>query len=128
MGNEDLLACGNCSAKVRDANQSRCPHCLDPLSTRRFASIEDLKAFREDRAAHGANVPDEDPGGGRPLVATLLGLAGTVLLLGGIAVGVSGYYAGGFSQFIGSLGEAFPMLAFGVAMAAAAHQVGGSGA
>lgn len=128
MGDEDLLACGHCSAQVRDRDQSRCPHCLQPLSTRRFADLKGLRAFREDRAAHGAKVPREDPGEGRPLIATLLGLAGALLVLGGVAVGISAYYAGGFSRMVGSIGQAFPMLAFGAAMAAVARQVGGSGA
>lgn len=125
VGDEAYTVCGQCSAQVRDPGQSRCPHCLERLSVRRFRSREDLMAFREDRAAHGADVPDDTPGGGRPAMATILAASGMLLTLGGLAVGLAAYLAGGVTELLGALGQAFPMLAFGVAMAVVARRMGG---
>jgi hypothetical protein len=125
MGDEAYTVCGHCSAQVRDPASRRCPHCLESLSVRRFHDRAALLAFREDRKAHGVEVPDDAPGQGRPAMASLLAVAGMVLTLGAIGLGLASYWAGGLDQLVQAVGQIFPMILFGLAMAVVARKMRG---
>lgn len=126
MGPSTITVCSNCTARTRDASDDRCRHCLEPLSVRRFATEEELEAYRRDRAAHGVDIPQEERSTRRLGLASLFALGSMILVLGGVAVGLTSYFAGGLTELMASLGDASWMLGIGVAMFVAARSLGGA--
>lgn len=127
MAQAPLTVCANCSARVQDTEQTTCPRCLDPLSVKRFTSEEQLAHFREDRAAHGAPVPEEDTGPRRPGLALAFAFASGVMILAAVGISFSGIRSGSWGHGLYSAGQAIVPLAIGVALAAVAARYGGSG-
>jgi hypothetical protein len=122
-----IEACQHCSARVEDPQQSLCPNCLNNLETRSFATQDGLERFREDRRAHGVDVPGAKEGSGRPGVAMLLAFGAVVMLLGAGGILWQGYQQGSFGTLVNSFGQAVMPLALGLTMAVAARKFGGNG-
>lgn len=121
------MVCANCTARVEHEHQQRCRHCLDPLRVRRFSTVDEMQAYRRDRAAHGVDVAT-DGGASRKLgLASLFALGSMVLVLGALGLGLSAYFAGGLDALLANVGDAFWMLGLGVAMFVAARTVGRAG-
>ncbi len=123
MAREEILACGNCGNPVEDGSQRTCPHCLDPLEAKRFASQASLDRYKDNRVEHGIDVdPLKAPErtgvrGAFLFAAVLLVGAGAAVLLGGIL-------EGGIASMTGALGEAALPLSMGAALFAVAWRYG----
>lgn len=120
-------ACQHCAGRIQDPGQRTCPHCLEELETRRFQSQEALERFRDDRAAHGAPVPDHGEGGRRTGLALALAFGATVMLVAGGGIAFSGVASGSIPETMNAIGQAAVPLALGVGMFVMARRYGGSG-
>lgn len=125
MGSAGHTVCGHCTARVQDERQATCPHCLEPLSVRRFTSQASLEAFREDRKAHGAPVPDTEGGKRRIGVALAFAFASTLLFLAAVGITFSGVASGSWPRTLRAVTQAAVPAAIALALAMVARKYGG---
>jgi hypothetical protein len=119
-----IEACQHCAIRVEDPNQRLCPNCLNDLRTKSFNTEEGFERYREDRKAHGAKVDDQESDG-RPLLALGLAFAAMIMLVAAGGIMFRAFSQGSWGAVANSMTQAVTPLAFGFAMAVAAHKVNG---
>ncbi len=90
--------------------------------------MEEMEAYRKDRAAHGVDVARDSPRTRRLGLASLFALGSMILVLGALGIGLSAYFAGGLDALMANIADAAWMLGIGVAMFVAARTLGGGDA
>lgn len=128
MSGRSLTVCGQCGARTDDPSQSTCPNCLEPLQVKTFGSEASLEAFREDRRAHGAPVPDEDRTERRPGLALAFAFTATIMLLAAGGIVFHGAVSGSLGRTTYAIGQAVVPAAMGLGMAVLARKYGGTSA
>ncbi len=125
MAHHDRTVCANCASPVDDTSQVTCPHCLEGLSVKRFASQEGVEAYKEDRRAHGAPVDDPHPSSGRPVLAIVLGFFGLVMLIAAGGLVLSGFFSGSRAELTTAIVQSLVPLGIGAGLFQVARQYGG---
>lgn len=118
-------ACEHCAGRVEHRGQRTCPHCLEPLETRTFGSEAALERFREDRRAHGADVPVEEDDSSTALGLVFSAIA-VIMIVAGAGIAYSGLASGSFPEAARAIGQAVMPLAMGAGFFVMARRYGGS--